>query len=290
LTANTGTGKIIIMPSFPAWLIALCTWSALFQWTSVGAANILAVQSVAGKSHWNMMRAVLRSLTDRGHTVTVFTPFLDGDRPGYTEVDVSEKALVFLAMDAKFLIESFTSMRKTMPSMVNFTRMSCDMFYGDQRMVDILDGAVARKFDLFITEGAASECVAYAATVLHVPMVYIVPFPIVTYLERPLTGHAPNPASTGHLLSSHGTPKTFAERFVNVMLTVYCSALKWYAERQFRLADPRPYDSADLVKPSLIFSNTHFIMEPARSLTPDVVQIGGIHLEAPKPIPKVKYD
>ncbi|CAI6347273.1 unnamed protein product [Macrosiphum euphorbiae] len=274
------------MSCFLALLIALSTWSALLLWTPVGAANILAVQSIAGKSHWNVMRAVLRALTDRGHTVTVFTPFVDGDRPGYTEVDVSEKAVVFLAMDATFLIEKFASMRKTLPSMLNYSRMSCDMMNGDQRMVNILDGVDARKFDLVITEPMASECVAYTATVLHVPMVYVVPFPIVTFLERSLTGHAPNPASTGHLLSSHGTPKTFAQRFVNVVSTVYCSAIKWYAERQLQLAGHRPYDSVDLVKPSLIFSNTHFIIEPARSLTPDVVQIGGIHLTAPKPIPK----
>ncbi|XP_060865467.1 UDP-glucosyltransferase 2-like [Metopolophium dirhodum] len=274
------------MSSFSVLLIALCVWPALLQWTPVGAANILAVQSIAGKSHWNVMRAVLRALTDRGHTVTVFTPFMDGDRPGYTEVDVSEKALMLLAKDTTFLIENFGTMRKTIPNMVNFTRMSCNMIYGDQRMVDILDGATARKFDMFITEPVVSECVAYAANLLGVPMVYVIPFPIVTFLERPLTGHSPNPASTGHMLSSRGTPKTFNERFINAVLTVYCSALKWYIERQFRLADHQPYDSVDLVKPSLIFSNTHFIIEPARSLTPDVVQIGGIHLEAPKPIPK----
>lgn len=198
--------------------------------------------------------------------------------------------VLFRIIFSYVMIEKFGSMQKTMPSMVNFTRMSCDMIYGDQRMVNILDRVDARKFDLVITEPIASECVAYAATVLHVPMVYVVAFPIVTFLERSLTGHAPNPASTGHVLSSHGTPKTFAERFVNVVLTVYCSALKWYAERQLQLADHRPYDLVDLVKPSLIFTTTHFIIEPARSLTPDIVQIGGIHLKAPKPIPKVKYN
>jgi len=287
LTEYLNLEKTIRMSSFSAVLIALCAWPTLFQWTPVGAANILAVQPIAGKSHWNVVRAVLRALTDRGHNVTVFTPFVDGDRPGYTEVDVSEKASMFFAIDATFLIQKFSSRKKTLWSMANYTRRSCDMIYGDQRMVDILDGVATRQFDLVVTEPLGSDCVAYAATVLRVPLVYVVAFPIITFMERSLTGHTPNPASTAHVLSSYSTPKTFAERFVNVVLTVYCSALKWYSELQLKLANHRAYDSADLIKPSLIFINSHFTTDPARPLTPDLVPIGGIHLAPPKPIPEV---
>lgn len=167
---------------------------------------------------------MLRALTDRGHTVAVFTPFADGDRPGYTEMDVFEEAVMFLAMDATFLMEKFGSMRKTIPSMLNYTIASCNTIYEHRRMAEILNGAAAaaaRKFDLVVTEPPVSECVAYAATVFRVPTVYVVPFPIVTYLERQLTGHVPNPASAGHVLSVRGAPKTFTERFANVALTVY---------------------------------------------------------------------
>jgi len=59
---------------------------------------------------------------------------------------------------------------------------------------------------------------------------------------------------------------TFTERFANAMLTVYCSLLMWYAERQHQMDDLRPYDAVHLVKPSLILSNTHVITEPAREI------------------------
>ncbi|CAI6347272.1 unnamed protein product [Macrosiphum euphorbiae] len=74
---------------FVALFIAFSVLPPQQQWTSIGAANILTVHTIHGKSHWNVMRGVLRALTDRGHTVTVFTPFVDGDRPGYTELYVS---------------------------------------------------------------------------------------------------------------------------------------------------------------------------------------------------------
>ncbi|CAI6344988.1 unnamed protein product [Macrosiphum euphorbiae] len=74
-------------------LIGFCACPAL----------ILAVQPNPGRSYWNMMRAVLRALTDRGQAVTVFTPFVDGDRHGYTEVDVSGQMKVRVDLNAKFL-------------------------------------------------------------------------------------------------------------------------------------------------------------------------------------------
>lgn len=274
------------MSNFVAVLIAFSTFSALIQWTPVGAANILAVPTVPDKSHWNVMRFVLRALTDRGHNVTVFTSSLDGDREGYTEVDVSaEQRPPLVDVDATYLIETIGNTWQLLPIMENISRVACDAIYGHPLMADIMNGA-AQQFDLVITEPFMSKCVAYVATVLRVPMVYVFPPPMATFLERPLTGHIPNPAVAGHVLSGHGTPKTFSERFANAVLTAYCSALTWYSEWKMQRTNPRPYDAVDLVKPSVIFANSHFITEPSRPLTPDVVQIGGIHLTPPKSIPK----
>ncbi|CAI6344987.1 unnamed protein product [Macrosiphum euphorbiae] len=274
------------MSSFVTVLIAFSAFSTLIQWTPVDAANILAVETIPGKSHWNVMRSVLRALTERGHTVTVFTPFVDGDRDGYMEVDVSEQMVPVVGANLTYLMETFGHKRLFVSFAANVTRADCDKIHEHRLMVDIMNGVTERKFELVITEPFMSECVAYVASVLSVPMVYVVPTPISTFLERPLTGHSPNPAAISHVLSRRGVPRTFTERFANAMLTVYCSLLMWYAERQHQMDDPRPYDAVHLVKPSLILSNTHFITEPARPLTPDVVEIGGIHLAPPEPIPK----
>lgn len=168
-----------------------------------------------------------RVLTDHGHTVTVFTPFADGDRDGYTEVNV--ETVVQLGLTAEFMTENFGTTRKLMINLMNDTRAGCDIIYGHRRMVQILDGSATGEFDLVITEPMNSECVAYVATVLGVSMIYVIPSPIITFLERPLTGHAPNPAAVGHILSRRGVIKTFIDRFINVVLTVCGSTLKWYA-------------------------------------------------------------
>ncbi|XP_060873936.1 UDP-glucosyltransferase 2-like [Metopolophium dirhodum] len=144
----------------------------------------------------------------------------------------------------------------------------------------------SRPFDVVIAEAFRSDCVSYAATVLRVPVIYVVPSPIVTHVERSFFGHVPNPAAVSNLLSRRGVPKTFGERFTNTLRMISSSWLVWTNERRLRKSDPRPFDAMDRVRPSLTFTNTHFITEPSRPLTPDIVQIGGIHLTPPGPIPK----
>ncbi|XP_008185006.1 UDP-glucuronosyltransferase 2B20 isoform X1 [Acyrthosiphon pisum] len=255
------------------------------QWTFVGAANILAVHTIHSKSHWNVMRGVLRALTDRGHTVIAFTPFVDGDRDGYTEVDVSGELEVRIGLNAS-LITKCQSTRTMMAHIANSSRINCGVIFNHPRMREILDGHQSRLFDVVVAEVLETDCVSYAATVLRLPAIYVVPPPIVTYSERSFFGHFPNPAVVSNLLSRRAVPKTFADRFVNAMQTVYGSWLLWSDERRLRQSDPRPFDAVDLVRPSLTFTNTHFITEPSRPLTPDIVQIGGIHLTPPTPIPK----
>lgn len=54
---------------------------------------MLAIETMAVKSQ-KLMRGVLLALVDRGHQVTVYTPFPDSGTPatdGYTEMDTNDE-------------------------------------------------------------------------------------------------------------------------------------------------------------------------------------------------------
>jgi len=58
---------------------------------TISAAKILAITPIAGASHWNVMSSVLEVLLNRGHTITVVSPFLRKiPHENYTEIDVSK--------------------------------------------------------------------------------------------------------------------------------------------------------------------------------------------------------
>ncbi|XP_060870458.1 UDP-glucosyltransferase 2-like [Metopolophium dirhodum] len=253
----------------------------------VDGMRVLAVETIAGKSHWNFMRAVLRALTDAGHTVTVFTPFPDGDRDNYTEVDTSAAFRMKLDVDLAEVLEKFVEPSSILPLLVTVSRSLCDAIFQDERMKAVMRTRADRDgYDVVVVEPMGSECVSHAATVLGLPLVFVVPSPMISYHEGSFLGHVPNPAVVSHLLADHAVPRSFVQRFRNAVLSVYSVFVVRYTEWSLKRAEPtKPYDTLAPVRPSAVFVNSHFATEASRPVPPNFVHVGGLHLEKPKSLP-----
>jgi glucuronosyltransferase len=133
---------------------------------------------VAAKSHWNVMKGVLHALVGRGHAVKVYTPFpADHGTPptdNYTEVETS----------AHYHISSDTDETAT--------------------------AAVNMNASAVVPLG--SDCVSHAARRLGVPLVYVVPAPLLPWIETAAFGHYSNPAVAPHLFAAYAVPDTFYRR------------------------------------------------------------------------------
>lgn len=154
-------------------------WLSLFLWLSVDlrkmpvgeAARILAVETVADKS------SVLRSLTDAGQTVTVFTPFLDGDRINYTEVDTSRYFPMKFEMDVMQTIREFGDPVVLMDEWSRVVRIYCDAIYGNQKLADLIASEARHLYDLLLIKPLGLDCVSYLANALDLPVIYSIPSP-----------------------------------------------------------------------------------------------------------------
>lgn len=255
------------------------------------SANILAVSPVAGQSHWNFMRGILRALTDHGHRVTVFTAHPDGNRENYTEIDLSDSFPSLIKMDIDQVEREMTDHGDLINFVHIYSRKTCQQLYEHEAFRRTTKDPPA-KFDVVFAEIMSSECVSYLSVLLNnVPLVYVSPPPLISYKERSVFGHYPNPAVVSHTLTDHSVPRTFLERFTNTLLHCYTSALLQYKVWAIPKKDLQPYDLIEPVKPSIVFSNAHYITDASRPLPPSVIQVGGIHLDPPKKIPDVSnYD
>ncbi|XP_050538590.1 UDP-glucosyltransferase 2-like [Daktulosphaira vitifoliae] len=254
---------------------------------NIGGSRILAIETIAGKSHWNFMRSILRTLSERGHQVTVFTPFPDGNRPNYTEIDLSFEVPIKVGMNVQDMLQIFSTSTGFLPVLLNMTRYTCEIIYQNVYMEEILNESHKFNFDLVITEPMCSSCVDYAAAKLKLPMIYLMPSPMITYKEREFYGHIPNLATTSHVMARYARPRTFWERFSNVKLHLEILYALATNEKKLKNLYPMNFDYIDSIRSSLTFINTHYITEVPNSLPLDVVQVGGIHLSIPKPIPNV---
>ncbi|KAF0758186.1 UDP-glucuronosyltransferase 2C1-like [Aphis craccivora] len=278
-------------------------WSPLSWWLAVAtvvatacaanAANILAVETMGGMSHWNFMSGVLRALVDNGHAVTAFTPFPSpvGHRPrdNYTEVDMSPEMLTSVNRRLTDVRKKWKTPFGRMYDWVRLARNACEKIYGHPAMGDVLrrhrDGRA--RFDVVFVEPFLSDCASYLARRLSVPLVYVTPLPAVGLMERWYTGHAANPAVESNLVADHGIPRTFAQRLSNAALSAYCTVAVVVANAALRYAEPREYDTVAAVTPSLVFVNSHYVSEPPKPVAPSVVNVGGIHLKPPNRLPEV---
>lgn len=265
------------------------------RWTApADGARILAVETIGARSHWNFMSAVLRSLAGAGHAVTVLTPLSDSDdatAANLTVVDTSADNTLEIDRDLIPLLDEFGNPFWAVGKMNAVNRLFCDMTYGSDRLKEILvaGGGADGRFDLFIVEPVAYDCMSHIAVTLHVPVVYVIPSPMITSFERDFTGHVSNPACVSHIMAPHAVPKTFFHRLYNTALLAYNVLRTNYDVRMIKYTDPRPYDQSPAVSPSMIFQNTHYITEASRPVAPNVIDVGGIHLKPAKTIPKVSF-
>ncbi|XP_028044496.1 uncharacterized protein LOC113557729 [Rhopalosiphum maidis] len=250
------------------------------------ASRILAIEMVAGKSHWNFMSSVLRSLVEAGHTVTVFTPFLDGDRTNYTEVDTSDDFPMKLDLDAMQTIRDFGEPFALVKTLSGLSRFYCDVIHGNRKLVDLLTSGTRDRYDLLLVEPLTFDCISYIADTLGLPVIYLIPSPMITITERMFTGHLSNPSYVSNLFANHAVPGTFAQRFTNTALLTYSMVRTRYDELVTLITDRRSYDLAPTINPSIIFQNSHYVTESPRPIAPNVVYVGGIHLKPAKTIPE----
>lgn len=250
----------------------------------VDGARVLVLAPYGAKSHWNFMRGILRALTDHGHHVTAFTPFPDGDRENYTEIDLSKDVKIMVELGIGMVETTYKKYADMIRFIYSSSRNTCKTLYGHQAVKNVMSSS---NYDVLFVEIRMSECFSYLAAQLNVPLVYVTPPPLISYIERSILGHYPNPAVVSHTVAEYAVPKTFVQRIENAFLLAYTSVLFRYQFWSTNLADPQPFDLIEPVKPSLLFSNAHYITDAARPLPPNVVQVGGIHLGPPKPIPDV---
>lgn len=268
-------------------LLLLCFLATLWMSGPVGAERILAVSTVPAKSHWNFMRGILRVLTNHGHSVTSFSAFRDGDRANYTEVDMSDVMELQINFDTKVAIETFGNNLKTTSKTFHITRGICQSVFEHKMIKEILLGGKG-KFDVVIAETIVTECISSLAAKLGIPLIFVVTPPaLVPFAERKIFGHFPNPAIHPHILGFMGVPKTFIQRFKNTALSIYTTVELWYAEHFFSIFHGQLYDTLEIIKPSIVFTNTHHITEAGRPLPLNVIPVAGIHLNIPKNIPNV---
>ncbi|XP_046663503.1 UDP-glucosyltransferase 2-like [Homalodisca vitripennis] len=259
--------------------------------TVCDGARILAMVPFPTKSHWIVIEPLFQELASRGHQVTVFSSFPQKKPlPNYTDVDCSD------TIPQNMNTFSIEMIKKAMPSPWGTTHFvnrlhegSCKVL-GEQRVKNVLNSK--ERFDLLITELFASDCFAYLAHKLQIPLISFTTSTAMPWgAER--VGLPDNPSYIPNYLV-HFTPEmTFWQRIYNTAvliyakywhLHVYAKQTQTLVEQIFGEALPPLHEVVG--NTSLVFVNSYHALAQSRPFPPNVIEIGGIHIKESRPLTK----
>lgn len=250
--------------------------------------RILAVFDHPGRSHFQVFKPLLEELALRGHELTVVSHFpkninntnaplenykdIDLLGPTWTEViDLSEiDYSIFRAVNDAIVLR-YWALRH------------CQKALNVPAVQQLIQSN--SKFDLIITELFNSDCFLGFVHKFQAPFVALTSHDIVPWANERF-GNPDNPSYIPNTLMTFQSKMTFLERTVNTLFT-------WILENSYHLfclndldkivkkafGPETPHLSEIAKKTSAMLINSHYSLFGARPYNPNIIEIGGIHIE-----------
>ena len=268
---------------------------------TTSSARILAIYYFQMKSHYAFAQPLLMELAERGHEVTVYTPFLKPKNqvvPNYKEFDTS---MCFdLPMDygnVEFMMsrfgDSIVSNTLVFPTV---GALSANQFETCEPLMVLLNST--ERYDLFIAESFTSSGMLMFANKFNVPFIVTTPN-VLNPVQAARVANAANPSyvPTFAIVTALGYVSTmnFFQRVVNCVTYVSMIFLQHTVTmrkeneviRHF-LGPSAPSLDETVKNVSLIISNSDSIVNPAFPMVPSVIQASGMQIKPAKALPKVR--
>lgn len=260
--------------------------------TATSAYNILAVLPLPSRSHYTTVDNLLVALAEKGHHVTVYSPFPKSRViPRYREINIgscfsfssSISPIEEMLKLGRFPLLNLLTLFKYIPDFSNFHNCS--------ELVHLMN--TEEKYDLFFIESFAYDGMLMLAHKFQVPFITYTPNVLFPWLSDRM-GEPDNPAYVQHFFLGSKPMMNFVERVHNVILYVASVWINdyWASEVTDKLYRTELGSdtllSKDIVRnTSLMFMYTIQGSSPPLPHVPNVIDVGGMHIKEPYPLPEV---
>ncbi|XP_055373914.1 UDP-glucosyltransferase 2-like [Condylostylus longicornis] len=262
------------------------------------AANILGLMNVASPSHsiWN--NVLVKGLAERGHNVTVIITDLPRNpkdilkNVSYFSVE-DVYAGVYEEVDLKELFD--INPLKMGIEFCSYCASNCKATMNSNGFVKFMKTYDRKfKFDIILYDFTCGPCLLGLLEYFNYPpLVGISAFPFPSFGNSFAGGHD-HPGYITYHSALIDPVNSISDRLYNNFLYFFEAIYKWYVfypnldqivrEKYFPKDMKLVRDLEKYVTLSLV--NSHPSITPAESLPPNVIEIGGLQLTDPEPLPK----
>lgn len=272
------------------WLLAYVLLNHWFVFSQTE--RILVLAPVCSKSHKISFMPIVEALAEKGHQVTVVTPFSpENQKPNVKEIVLKKNALMEIDTDwfeiqkqniLKVFTWTITVFRTTMKD-------GYDILMSNEEFQEVLR---SRDVDLVIVDAILNDFVLPIIDHINVPFIFYCPASGVPWVMDMLNvpqEYASVPVGMG----DYGSQMTFMQRMGNFLSTelfflvrkaFWLNMLKDVTNKDF----PNSRSISEIERDSqLCIINSHPATAWARPLPQNVIPIPALHTRPPKPLPQV---
>ncbi|XP_018321655.1 UDP-glucuronosyltransferase 2B20 isoform X1 [Agrilus planipennis] len=252
--------------------------------------RILGLNPFDGKSHFVMFERLYMELARRGHELDVLSHFpREKPVPRYTDISL-KGSLPNLVGNFSFELVKDT----TTTTMMNIITGMCGTNICENAFKHPLTLKLKntkKKYDLIITEIFGTDCMFGFAHHFDVPVVTLT-----TSVNQPWGnsrfGNPEEPTYIPSYFLPYTTNMSLVEKFWNIWNSFYTKIYYYkksiepsdYYVKQFFGEDTPHLTELISRYSSLHMVNSHFSINPARPWVPNVIEVGGLHINDPRPL------
>ncbi|CAG2057700.1 unnamed protein product [Timema podura] len=261
------------------------------------AARILGVFPITSSSHQIVYHAIMKELAQRGHELVVITPYpvRDPSLKNYTEIDVS---FMNKAWQNRFNFVEGRSGKITANEMMvkqqDFGGFLCELMLSHPQVKKLISSQENdQHFDLMFLEMVLTPGIFGFIHRFPVPSIGITSFQAFS-INYDSVGNPNLPAYAPEVFLPYSDRKTFFERVHSMFFLLWLKYHFYYnviptqdAIARKHFGESMPYLGDLHFKPSMLFVTNDFIFHSPTPNVPAVVQLSGLHINSPKPLPQL---
>lgn len=261
----------------------------------ISCARFLVILPTVVRSHFIMLEPYIKALATRGHEMVVVSHFPQKQPvSNYTDV-ILDASLKGYRLGSGIAIEQVRSLKNPILNVMVLAKYgvhTCETLLNEPSIKELMKSD--EKFDVVVNDIFHTDCFlpfAYKFKAISIGVSTSVLMP----WANDRLGNPDNPSYIPNLFTPFPGQMNFVERTVNAVTTVLYKAMYYFmsdSPAQKLVWQYFGQDTPDLAElarnTSLILANSHFSLNSPRPLVPGVVEIGGIHIPRPKPLPQVR--
>ncbi|XP_050069547.1 UDP-glucosyltransferase 2-like [Anopheles maculipalpis] len=258
--------------------------------------NILYISAVASPSHFLWSQQLAKLLANQGHNVTLLSIYKEGTEHNlhFLKLDGVEEEL---SKDQEMDHLSMHSMSalELLASFADLEYMVCKNALSSKQLLSLLNYPKNFTFHLVIHDHLAGPCLLLLLERFDFPPLVMASATNVLSSVEPILGSPLYPGFVPSYLHDTSPTAGYRQRLYNFMLTVYELLFKrFYSNPQIdRLVTSRFQNVSSVsrleTKALMVLMNSIDQLDPTEPHIWRVVNVGGLHITAPKPLRGLFY-